>query len=64
MALAYISRYPVWIAEMAVPADARCSIAKTGPPRHFTVWGDPRVVLRSVRAVYRQRDSGDQLERV
>jgi hypothetical protein len=35
MALAYISRYPVWIAEMAVPADARCSIAKTGPAAPF-----------------------------
>jgi hypothetical protein len=62
VAAAIGSRYPIYIAEISVPANADCSIAKTGPPRHFTVWGDRRVLVANARTVYRQLHGNGLLE--
>jgi hypothetical protein len=60
--VALLARFPVYIAELEVPADASCSVAKTGPPRHFTIWGEPKVLLASIRTVYRQNHKSGPLE--
>jgi hypothetical protein len=62
VALALIGRFPVSIAEIDLPPDAGCSIAKTGPPHHFTVWGDRKTLLDSVRTVYLQKYASGPLE--
>jgi hypothetical protein len=62
VAAALCNRYPVYIAEVELTGDADCSIAKTGQPRHFSVWGDRRVLLANVRSVYRQLHSGGSLD--
>jgi hypothetical protein len=59
-ALAIVRRFPVYVAEVQLMPDLGCSIARTGPPRHFTVWGDPGVLLVSV---YRQTRANGALER-
>jgi hypothetical protein len=62
VAAALCTRYPIYIAEVEVPVDADCSIAKTGQPRHFSIWGDRRVLVANVRTVYRQLHSNGPLE--
>jgi hypothetical protein len=62
VAVAIASRYPVYVAGIDLPRGLGCSIAKTGPPRHFTVWADPNVLAASVHAVYRLRYLGSELE--
>jgi len=55
IAHANVSRFPVYVAEVELPPESWCSIAKTGPPRHFTVWAESKVLLGGLRAVYRQK---------
>jgi hypothetical protein len=62
--IAVVVRFPVWVAELKIPSGRRCSIAKTGPPRHYTIWGEPRVLLGSVVRVYRQGEASGSLEAV
>jgi hypothetical protein len=56
-------RWPVFVAELALPAGAGCSIAKTGGAGHFTIWGPPDVLLTSIASLYRQRAPGTELRR-
>ena len=62
VAVALVVRFPVFIAELAVPAGALCSIAKTGPARHYTVWGDPDVLVASVTRIFRHNHASGTLE--
>src|SRR5687767_9235683 len=62
VALQLVQRFPVHVAELELPARAGCSIAKTGPPRHFTVWGEPKRLYRSVQNVFRQSYQGASVE--
>ena len=57
-----VLRFPVFVAEFALPADAQCSIAKTGPLGHYTVWGDPEILASSVTKVFRQNHVSGTLE--
>jgi hypothetical protein len=68
-AVSVVSRFPVFIAELAVPSPAEaelatppCSIAKTGPAGHFTVWGPPEILAACVSRVFRQRYESGTLE--
>jgi hypothetical protein len=62
IAAGVVARFPVFIAELAVPIGDLCSIAKTGPANHYTVWGDPRALLNGVTKIYRQNDASGTLE--
>jgi len=62
VALQLVQRFPVHVAELELPPDAGCSIAKTGPPRHFTVWGEPKRLYGCVRNVFRQNHEGASVE--
>jgi hypothetical protein len=55
VATALLGRFPVFVAELALPEARACSVAKTGQPHHYTVWGDRKILLASVRTVYLQR---------
>jgi hypothetical protein len=62
VALAIVSRFPAFVAELEIPLGKLCSVAKTGPPRHFTVWGEPNTLLSSVVRVFRQNYASATLE--
>jgi hypothetical protein len=62
VAVAVVHRFPVFVAELAVPADALCSIAKTGPAGHYTIWGDPQLLADAVTRVFRQNHASGTLE--
>jgi hypothetical protein len=57
-----VVRFPVFVAELTVPEDLQCSIAKTGPVGHYTVWGDPEVLAAAVTKIFRQNHASGTLE--
>jgi hypothetical protein len=57
-----VVRFSVFVAELAVPGGSQCSIAKTGPPGHYTVWGDPDVLVAAVTKIFRQNHASGTLE--
>jgi hypothetical protein len=57
-----VVRFPVFVAEFAVPPGSQCSIAKTGPRGHYTVWGDPDVPADAVTRIFRQNHASGTLE--
>lgn len=62
VAVDVVVRFPVFVAEFAVPSAAQCSIAKTGPPNHYTVWGDPELLVAAVTKIFRQNHASGTLE--
>lgn len=47
-------RYPVLIAEMALPPGPSCYLAQSFFPGHYTLWADPELLLASVRTRLRK----------
>jgi hypothetical protein len=44
-ALARGGKYPSWVAELNIPAGMSMHVAKTLGKNHYSVWGDPKLLV-------------------